>query len=159
MFTACPKKLHSNISLDHLLLWLQCTFAMALFQQLYAMSQYLFPSRVALIFGQVFVLMTGESNHSFSLFQYIPKTFNWVRTLWWPIHVWKWLLMLPDTRVLMRHSFITRARLILALSSWNMPEQSGKRNSIDGITWSFITFRNSTDLPCPDLPNWSNYRS
>ena len=35
--------------------------------QPYAMSQHLFPSRVAFILGQDFVL-TGESNHSFSLF-------------------------------------------------------------------------------------------
>ena len=36
-----------------------------------------------------------EPNYSFSLFQHIPKTFNGVkvRTLWWPIHVWKWLLV------------------------------------------------------------------
>ena len=61
---------------------------MALFQQPYAMSQHLFSSRVANIFGQDFVLMTGESNNYFSLFQYIPKTFNVVkvRNLWWPIH-------------------------------------------------------------------------
>ena len=34
----------------------------------YAMSQHLFPSRVAYIFGQDFILVTGESNPSFSLF-------------------------------------------------------------------------------------------
>ena len=81
-----------------------------------------------------------------------PKDFQWgkVRTLWWPIHVWKWLLML--------HSFTTRAQWILALSSWNMPEPSGKKKSIDGITWSFSTFRNSADLLCLDLTNWSNPR-
>ena len=30
-----------------------------------------------------------------------PKDFYWgkYRTLWWPIHVWKWLLMLPDNHV------------------------------------------------------------
>ena len=61
----------------------------------------LFPSRVALIFGQDFVLMTGELNHFLSLFQHIPKIFigGNIKTLWWPIHVWKWLLMLPDTHV------------------------------------------------------------
>ena len=54
----------------------------------YAMLQHLFPSRVAFIFGRDFVLMTGELNRSFSLFQHIPKAFNGVKSgLWWPIHV------------------------------------------------------------------------
>ena len=53
---------------------------MALFQQTYAMSQHLFQSRVAFIFGRDFVFMTAESNHSFSLFQQIPKTFNGVKS-------------------------------------------------------------------------------
>ena len=35
---------------------------------------------VAFIFGQYFVLMTGQSNHSFTLFQHIPKTFNGVKS-------------------------------------------------------------------------------
>ena len=42
-----------------------------------------------------FVLITGESNRSFSLFLHIQKTFNGVKS----INVWKWLLMLPDTHV------------------------------------------------------------
>ena len=56
-------------------------------------------------------------------FPLIPNTFNGVkvRTLCWPIHVWKWLLML--------HCFTARARWILALLSWNMPELSGKKKS------------------------------
>ena len=114
--------------LDHLLLRLRSAYAVAFFWQPYAMSQRLFPSRVAFIFGRDFVLMTGESNHSFSLFQHIPKTFNGVkvRTLWWPIHV------------------------------WNIPKLSGKKKSIDGITWSFSTFSNSADLQCLDMTNWSN---
>ena len=58
----------------------------------------------------------------------------------------------------MLHSFTTRARWILALSSWNMPEPSGKKKSIDGITWSFSTFRNSADLLCLDLTNWAESR-
>ena len=58
------------------MLWLQSAFAVALFQQAYAMLQHLFSSRVAFIF---FVLMTGESNHAFSLFQHISKTFNGVK--------------------------------------------------------------------------------
>ena len=97
--------MHTNIlpfyRLDLITVWLRSAFAVALIRQPYAMSQHLFPSRVALIFGLDFVLMTGESNHSFSLFQHIPKTFNGVkgRTLRWPIHVWKCLLMLPDTHV------------------------------------------------------------
>ena len=37
-----------------------------------------FISIVAYIFGRDVVLMTGESNHSFSLVQHIPKTFNGV---------------------------------------------------------------------------------
>ena len=60
--------------------------------------------------------------------------------------------------VLMLHSFTTRAWWVLGLSFWNMPELSGKK-SIDGITWSFSTFRNSVDLQCLDLTNWSNPRS
>ena len=42
---------------------------------------------------------------------------------------------------------------------WNMPQPSGKKKSIDSITWSFSTFRNSADLLCLDLTNWSNPRS
>ena len=57
------------------------------------------------------------------------------------------------------HSFTTRVLWILALSSWNMPEPSGRRKSFDGITWSFSTFRNSADFQCLDLTNWSNPRS
>ena len=95
------KVAHTNILLDRLLFWLQSAFAVALFWHPYSMSQLLFPSRVVFLFGQDFVLVTGESNHSFLLFQLIPKTFNWVKvgTLWWPICVWKWLLMLTDTHV------------------------------------------------------------
>ena len=37
--------------------------------------------------------------------------------------------------VLMHHCFTTRARWILALSYWNIAEPSGKKKSIDGITW------------------------
>ena len=51
-----------------LLLWLRSAVAAALFRQPYAISQHLFPSRVAFIFGQDFVLMKGELNLSFSLF-------------------------------------------------------------------------------------------
>ena len=40
-----------------------------------------------------------------------------------------------------------------------MPEPSGKKKPIDGITWSFSAFRNSTDLLCLDLTNCSNPRS
>ena len=69
-------------------------------RQPYTTSQHLYTSRVTFIFGRDFVLMTGESNRSFSLFQHILKTFNGVKSgLWWPIYVWKWLLMLPDTHV------------------------------------------------------------
>ena len=57
-----------KFSLDHLLFLLQSAFAVALFGQPYAMSQHLFPSRVAVIFGWDFVLMTADLNHSFSLF-------------------------------------------------------------------------------------------
>ena len=61
-----------------------------------------------------------------------PNNLNGVKVT---IHVWKLLLML--------HSFTTRAQWFLALSSWNMPEPSGNKKSIDGITWSFSIFRNS----------------
>ena len=98
--TGQKKVAHCNILLDRLMLWLRSAFAVALFRQPYAMSQRLFPSRIAIIFGQDFVLMTGESNHSFSLLQHIPKTFNEVKSgLSWQIHVRKWLLMLPDTHL------------------------------------------------------------
>ena len=52
--------------------------------------------------------------------------------------------------LLVLQSFSTRAWWILALSSWNMPEPSGKEKSIDWITWSIGTFRNSADLLCWD---------
>ena len=137
------KKLHTQNFLDRLLLWFWSTFAVALFQQPYAMSQHLFPSRVALIFGRDFVMMTGESNHSFSLFQHIPCV--------------KMTPRAPVSSCSM-HAFTTRARWILALLSCNMPQPSGKKISIDGITWSFSTFRNSADVLCLDL-NWSSPRS
>ena len=64
MYTARPRpKSHTR-----LLLWLRSAFAVALFRQAFAMSQHLFPSKVALSFDRDFVLMTGESNHSFTLF-------------------------------------------------------------------------------------------
>ena len=45
---------HSKIYLDRLLLWLRSAFAVELFRQAYAMSQRLFPSSVAFIFGRDF---------------------------------------------------------------------------------------------------------
>ena len=145
--------------LDCLLLWLRSAFAVVLFQQTYAMSEHLFASKVAFIFSWDFVLMTGESNHSISLFQHIPQTFNGVKvsTLWWPINVWKWLLMLPDTHV----SILSQLE---PDESWHChpgicPSHQGRKKSIDGITWLFSTFRNSADLLCLDLTNWSNPRS
>ena len=147
------QKNHSNILSNRHLLWLWCTFAVALLQ-LYAMSQHLFPSRVALLFGRDFVLMTGESNHSFSLFQYIPNTFNGVKSglWWWPINA-TWL-----SRVLMLHCFTTRVRW-LHCHLGMCPSHQGKKKSIDGITWSFSSFKNSDDLQCLDLTNWSNPKS
>ena len=64
------------------------------------MSQDLFPSRVALIFGRDFILMTGESNHSFSVFQQIP-TFYGVKSglCGGQFMSENGLLMLPDTYV------------------------------------------------------------
>ena len=155
------KKKTCNIELDRLLLWLRSAFNVPLFPQPYATSQHLFPSRVALIFGQDFVLMTGESNHSFSLFQHILKTFNGLKSgLCGGQFMCENDSSAPwHSCVLMLHSFTTRAWWILALPSWNMPEPSGKKKSIDGITWSFSTFRNSADLLCLDLTNWSNPRS
>ena len=106
----------SNISLSRLLHWSRSAFAVPLFRQPYAMSQHVFPSRVAFIFGRDFVLRRGESNYSFSLFQHIPKTFNGVKS---------GLCggQFTCENVIMLHSFTTRARLILALSSWNMPSR------------------------------------
>ena len=97
-------------------------------------------SRVAFIFCQDLVLMMGESNAGQSLFQHIPKILDGaeVWTLWGPIHVWKGCSL--------NHSFTMLARLILALSSWNMSVPSGKKHSIDGKTWSFSIFRWSADL-------------
>ena len=125
--------------LDLITVWLRSAFAVALIRQPYAMSQHLFPSRVALIFGLDFVLMTGE-NHSFSLFQHIPNTFNGVkvRTLRWPIHVWKCLLVLPDTHV----SSCSTLSQLEPDESWHCGpgiclSHQGEKN--DGITWSFST--------------------
>ena len=130
------KVAQANILLDRLLLWLWSAFT-----------------------GRDFVMMTGESNHSFSLFQQIPKTFNWVNsglcggqflcendsscslTLMWP-HA-----------PLMLHN---KSQWILAFLEYCMPKPSGKKKSIDGIIWSFSTFRNSVDVLCLDLTNWSN---
>ena len=90
------------------------------------LCKHLFPSRVAFIFGRDFVLMTGELNHSFSLFLHTPKTFNGVKS-----GLCGGQFMSENDSscscVLMLHSFKTRARWILALSSWNMPESSGKK--------------------------------
>ena len=153
-YTACPKKVaHSNISLDRLLLWLQSTFAVALFQQPYAMSQHLFPSRVAFIFGRHFLLMTGVSNHSFSIFHHIRNTFNGIKSglnsMWWPIHAWKWLSMLPwHSCVLMLHSFTSRARWILALLSWNMLEE--KIHWRDNLVIQYIQELCWLAVPRPD---------
>ena len=81
--------------------------------------------------------MTGESNHSF---QHIPSTFNVVIQDLVANSCVKILFVLPDTHVT---SCSTLSQLE---SSWNMPEPSGKKKSIGGITWSFSTFRNSADL-------------
>ena len=105
-------------------------------RQPHAMSQHLFPSRVAFIFGRHFVLMTGESNHFFSLFQHIPKTFNGVKVTTGQLMCENYSsCSLTLLCVLMLHSFTTRDWWIWALLSWNMPEPSGKKKSIDGITW------------------------
>ena len=122
-----------NILLGRFLLWLWNSFAVALFPQPYAMSQHLFPSRVAFIFGRDFVL-TGESNHSFSHFQHIPKIFNGVkvRTLW-TIHVWKRLLVLPDTHV----SSCSPLSQLEPDESWHChpgicPSHQGRKNPLMG---------------------------
>ena len=80
-----PKKgpTHAYISLDRL--WLRHTFAVALFWQAYEMSHHWFPSRVCQdpcrLMCEVFSskILCGVK----------------VWTLWWPVHVWKWCLMLP----------------------------------------------------------------
>ena len=95
-------------------------------------------------------------------FPLTPNTFNGVkvRTLCWLIHVWKWLLMLPDSHV---PSCSTLSQLEPD-ESWHCPpgiypSLQGRKKSTDGITWSFCIFRNSADLLCLDLTNWSNPRS
>ena len=151
------KVAHCNMLLDRLLLWLWIAFAVA-FRQLYAISQHLFPIRVSYIFGQDFLLMTGESNHSFSLFQHIPKAFIAVKS---GLYGGQFMCENDSSCSLTLtcpHAPLFRARWILELSSWNMPKPSGKKKSIDGITWSFSTFRNSADLLCLDLTNWSKWR-
>ena len=100
--------------------------------------------RVAYIFGRDFVLLAGESNHSFSLFQHTPKTFNKVKVRR-PIHVWKWLLVLPDTHV----SSCSTLSQLEPDESWHCRlglSHQWRKRSIDGITWSFTIFRNSADL-------------
>ena len=130
---------HSNIVLDRLLLWLRSAFAVALFRQPHAMSQHLFPSRVAFIFGCYFVLMARKSNHSFNLFQHIPKTYNGVkvRTVWSSS-------CSPDTHV----SSCSTLSQLEPDESWHCRpgiclSHQGRKKSIDEITWSFSTFRNS----------------
>ena len=92
-------------------------------------------------------------------FPLTPNTFNGIKS-GLNVVVNSCVKMTPSapwhSYVLMLHSFTTRR--ILALLSWNMPEPSGKNKSIDGKTWSFSTFRNSADLLCLDLTNWSNPR-
>ena len=77
-YAACPKKnFHTNILFDRLLLWLQSAFAVALTTWCNVTT---FISIQSLIFGRDFVLITEESNHSFSLFQHFPKTINGVKS-------------------------------------------------------------------------------
>ena len=115
-------------------------------RQPYVMSQLLFPFRVALHFWPRFCIDDRRVKPFLRSFPAHPQDFSKdkVRTLWCAIHVWKLLLML--------HYFTTRAWWILELSPWNMPEPSGKKKSIEGITCSFSTFRNSADsaVPRPD---------
>ena len=90
-----------------------------------------------------------ESRTVPSVFSFNPK--------WWPIHVWKWLLLLPDTHV----SSCSTLSQLEPDESWHCRpgicrSHQGRETSIDGITWSFSTFRNSAELLCLDLTNWSN---
>ena len=113
-------------------------YTVALFRQPYAMSQIIIIHPVAFIFGRDFVLMTGESNHSFSLFLYTQRLLMGLKSgLWWPIHVWKWLLMLPDTHV----SSCSTLSQLEPDESWHCCpgiclSHQGRKNPIDGITWS-----------------------
>ena len=103
-----------------------------------------------------FVLMTGESNHSFSLLQHIPKTFNGVKSG----HCGGQFMCenyFSCSLTLMCPSCSTLSQLEPDESwhcpSWNMPEPSGKKKSFDGITWLFSTCRNAVNLQCRDLTN------
>ena len=126
---------------DRLLLWLRSAFAVALFRQPYAMSQHLFPSELHYIFGRDFVLMTEESSSFLQSFPLTPNTFNGVKVrplvaMWCPIHVLKWLLILPDTHV---SSCSTLSQLEPDESCHCCPgirpSHQGRKKSIDGITW------------------------
>ena len=98
LFSLPSQKKYTHVLLDCLELWLRHAFAMTSFWSLYARSQHLFPSRVAFIFCQYFVLIMGELGHCESLVQHIPMILNRVkvRTLWGLIHVWKRCLVLPE---------------------------------------------------------------
>ena len=105
-----------------------------------------FPSRVAYIFGRDFVVMTGELNHFFSLFQPTPKNCNGVKSglCGGQFIFWKWLLTL--------HSFLTRAQWILTLSSWNMLEPSGRKKIHwwDNLVIQYIQELCWLAVPVPD---------
>ena len=89
-------------------------------------------------------------------FPVIPNTFGksqeWGKVR--SIHVWKWLFMLPDTLM----SSCSTLSQLEPNESWHCcpgicPSHQGRKKPIDGITWSFSTFRNSADSLCLDLTN------
>ena len=99
----CPskkKKKKKNVAHSPFALITERVCCAVVFDDLHAASQHLFPSRVAVIFGRDFVLIIGESNHSFSLFQHIPITFNGVKVRTRVANSCvKMTPLLPDTRV------------------------------------------------------------
>ena len=76
---------------------MECICCGICFWQHYAMPQHLFPLHEL----PRFCIDDRRVEPFLQSFPLTPNTFKGVkvRTLWWPIHVWKWLLMLPDTHV------------------------------------------------------------
>lgn len=102
---------HLNISLDHPKLWLRCAFVVALFQEAYAMSQHLFPLRLALVFCRDLVLTTGETKRSVRSSSAHPKDFEF------------------------------HMNLSIVILEYAHANRRVKKKSIDGITWTCSAFR------------------
>ena len=80
-YTARPKKkCHSNVVGPPFALIMERICCGVVSTTLCNVTTLIYTSGVVFIFGRDFVLMTGESNDSFSLFQHIPMTFNGVKS-------------------------------------------------------------------------------